>query len=250
MNRRHFQEWSAERQTIPGNVFRPAVLVHLEDGRTRVAGPSEPLCQLRRRLCGNLRGQPVAPRNCRWSRFLLHHIALRDRLLLAVRRFRRVLRLPPPTIYIRLNFLPVICARLLTISPYLAARLWRMRLVISGAASAPSASGSNPRRRSCRLMRAGISPGSSKSGSSTLRSPAGGGRILGGRDELRYSPVNLRRPLCHALPEQPHAIDVFVKANATADGAEVGEVRGLRLCSIARLHCNTVPTRDQVPELM
>src|SRR3984885_5897590 len=59
--------------------------------------------------------------------------------------------------------------------------------------------------------------------------------MLGGLDEFRHSPVNLCGPLCHALPQEPHAVDVLVKTNAATDGAQVGEVRCLRIWSVDRL---------------
>ena len=45
--------------------------------------------------------------------------------------------------------------------------------------------------------------------------------MLGGGDQFRHGPVNLRGPFRQALPQHPHAVDVLVKANAAPDGAEV-----------------------------
>ena len=103
-----------------------------------------------------------------------------------------------------------------------------MRLAKAGALAGDSSSGARPRLRRCALMRWGMCSGSSRSGSSTSSRPSGQGTVLGGGDEFGDGPDGAgERPLVDALADEPHAVDVFVEADAVADGAEVGEVLGL-----------------------
>src|ERR1035437_9324339 len=66
--------------------------------------------------------------------------------------------------------------------------------------------------------------GQQKVGVVYIQQAFGAGNEFGGGDQVNDGPDrSVERPLIGTLADEPHSVNVFVEADAVADGSEVGE---------------------------